>query len=259
VQFRQVVSDELATLRSNFIWAKSQIILRRLLVVSAILFTIAIFFGTLGPILRDTGVIGPEADFWLSVGRDGSIVETLGYCFFGAATFLLLLIYQQTGRPLVLLLAVLVGYLLIDDMFMLHDQARVRIGNFIGFENSVFGKEDFGELVFALFALFCATCMFATFRQRIKFADVMYCLPVIGGVALFLSLAVGLDQIHQIASHLIDFGRIGDPFFSVLEDGGELAAQGLTMLASSALCLKLVQAGALQPHQVTVSHMAAAE
>ncbi len=259
MQFRQVVSVELAKLKSGFAWARSQCLLRRLSAASAIIVLIALVFGTLGPILRDTGVIGSDADIWFSVGRDGSIVETLGYCFFGATTVLLLLNFTQTRRPLVLLLAILVGYLLFDDMFMLHDQARVMIGNYIGYENELYSREDIGEVVFTLFALACATSLFAAFRKQITFADVIYCLPVIAAVGLFLSFAVGLDQVHQVARHLIDFGRFGDPFFTVLEDGGELVAQGVTFLVSSALYLKLYQGRVAHHLHAGVSRIAPAE
>jgi hypothetical protein len=239
LRMRRLMFDLWGDLKSMYFWGREQTSTRWLALVSAIATLVVLLLGGLVALLRIDGIIGDDSENWFSIGRDGSIVETLGYIEFALAAVLLFMVFKRTGRQIMLALALLVGYLMLDDMFMIHDQARLWIGNSIGYESAFFKREDFGELLFALFALALAVSGFALIVRRTTRNDIALSLPVILSVGLFLSTAVMLDQIHQIISNLYPFGLVADRLSILLEDGGELVAQGLTLLASWTLYLKV--------------------
>lgn len=253
----RVAIVELAKLKDDLRWARTKASLRSLSVIVAVTTFMSLALGSLGSALRIAGKIAPDSFYWFSIGRDGAIVESAGYIFFAFSTGLLLRIYMQKRQPLVLMLALFVLYLLVDDMFMLHDQARLMIGNTLGYENSMFSKEDIGEAIYTATAFVTAAGLLITFFHRIRAADVSFCMPVILSVTMFLSMAVGLDQVHQLLEHVINIGVIGDHAFILAEDGGELVSQGLTLLASWGLFLKTFPVGlnAARPvlHHTTIA------
>jgi hypothetical protein len=199
------------------------------ILVVAIPFFLAIL-DSAGRIARQLGYLGDAGAMALMVSEDYSIAELVGYLEMLASAALIWIASNTLRDARLKVMAGIVAFLLCDDVFMLHDRARVIIGEllFSGHKQMV----DFGELVY--FSVAIATIIvlvFLTYRkaQPIHFYRL---LTILGGFATFALFAVIIDQIGSFLENLGIISARSHRSIGTIEDSGELLGIGLIFMAS---------------------------
>jgi hypothetical protein len=183
-------------------------------------------------ILRRAGYLTSEQTYPLSVTRDHSYGEILGYVMLAASLVCLLIAAYRNRDTRLPVVASVIGFILIDDMLMIHDGVRDRLGSTLFSQYDTMTAAEMGELLyFAVVGSVIGTALLTTYRNApaaaLKTAGLI-AVPVF----IFAGFAVAIDGIDQIL-YVTDL--ISGPLHAVLtiiEDGGETLACGLILVAS---------------------------
>ncbi len=173
-----------------------------------------------------------EAAYSLSVSRDHSFAEMIGYVeLFGAAILIWLASSKLRDHRLKIVSAIVL-YLMCDDLFLFHDRARQALGPMLFSGHGSKRIIDFGELVvFAGIITVIMTLLVLVYRkaQPIHFCRLF---TVVGGFAVLAFFAAIVDE---TGSFLEGYGIISTRFhrtIETIEDSGELFGIGLILMAS---------------------------
>ena len=156
----------------------------------------------------------------LSIEVDGGLAEMFQYAKLTGLVACLGFLFFRTRGWAFAGWAAFFGFLLLDDMFFIHERLGERVGAHLGFP-AVFGLrvDDFGEIAIAAVLGLCAITMVvlalrhggATAR---RISQDFLCL-----LALLAVFAVVFDALHTITY----FRAPGiAPLFALIEDGGEM-------------------------------------
>ncbi len=168
----------------------------------------------------------------LSVSPDYSIAEWLGYAELLASA---LLIWMASGwlRDVRLkVVAAIVFYLMCDDLFLIHDTVRVKIGQalFPGKDFTI--MSDKGEVVYFAGAIAVMLTALALAYRSATRVQLFHLLTVVVGLAAFALFAVIFDQFGSL---LGNYGIVSERFhhsIQTIEDSGELLGIGLIFMAA---------------------------
>jgi hypothetical protein len=199
---------------------------------------------TLARVADHLGYIQDSIKNEFSVSKDHGIAELVGYCEMMAATVLTIMAGNRLDDKKLKVVAGVIFFLLCDDLFLLHDQMREKIGPIL-FANFAYEKQtEYGELVyFALAIVAIATILALAYRTAARI-ELFHASILIVAFASFAFFAVIVDAAGSL---LIAFGLIDSSFYrriELLENSGELLATGFILMAALVLFRMGQKAGA---------------
>lgn len=152
------------------------------------------------------------------------------------AVFFVFLIAVSLQSVLHLLFAVLLQYLMLDDMFMVHETVGAALADRFYSGQIPFPAEALGELTFG--ALFCAgVAVVSVLAAR---ATTSYlrslCALFIAPVMLLAFCTLGVDFLH---AQVPPDAKYLDGLVALVEDGGELFSMFVLMLIAAAKWIAL--------------------
>lgn len=166
----------------------------------------------------------------VDIGEDGSLGEILGYSLaFFAATFFFLA-FTKYRRPVLLFLALLMAFVLVDDAARYHERFGGFLVDWLNLPAAPrLRRQDTGEvLAWGLAALVLTPLFFGSLRRR-RAGDLgVLALMSIGfGALVFFGIVV--DLLHVAVPKSLG------PILGLIEDGGEMLA--IAFIATLALGL----------------------
>ena len=199
------------------------------LAVAAFLLVVGI--DVVAGLLKYMGHLSPEVARFYRLSEQGSLGEFTGYIVMQMAVLFTLMLSIMLQSSLHMMIAVLLEYLMLDDMFMLHEAAGSSLAQTFFSKQSQLPAEALGELCFG--GMFCFI-MVGVFVVATKAST-----PYLRSLSMFLFAplcllafcSVGMDFLHALVSRDAKFL---DGIMALLEDGGELLAILLLMLAAVA-------------------------
>jgi hypothetical protein len=168
----------------------------------------------------------------LSVSLDYSIAEWIGYAYLLASAILIWMASAWLRDVRLKIVAAIVFYLMCDDMFLIHDTVRVRIGQalFPGKDFTI--MSDKGEIVYFAGAIAVMLAVLALAYWKATRLQLFHLLTVVVGLAAFALFAVIFDQFGSL---LGNYGIVSERFhhsIQTIEDSGELLGIGLIFMAA---------------------------
>lgn len=181
--------------------------------------------------MKYKGALSPEATRFFRISEQGSLGEFVGYFSMQMAMLFTLLVACLLRSPLHAMITGLTEYLMMDDMFMLHETVGKKIGEVVFSGQNLFQADALGELCFG--ALFCGTLAGLFVVATRASAPYLRSLAVLllGPICLLALCAVGVDFLHSLVSR---DNKFLDGIVALIEDGGELSAMLLLLLAAGA-------------------------
>ena len=210
--------------------------LRWLGFLSAILFLIIIITDVVAGMMKFKGYLSPEATRFYRISEQRSLGEFIGYVILQMAVIFIVAVAMRMKSSLHLLFAVLVQYLMLDDMFMLHEAAGDAVAKRFFTSEGLSHSVALGELIFgALFGVIILGGMkkaFAASTAYLRSLCVLLAIPL----CMLALCAVGVDFLHALVPH---DAKYLDGIVALLEDGGELFAMFALMLVAAAQWIAL--------------------
>jgi hypothetical protein len=194
-------------------------------------------------------IISVRQNLDLSVSRDNGFAEIAGFAELLSAIVLLVMAGNRLHDNKLRIVAGVIFYLVVDDMFLIHDQARELLASALFSSHSHDKAIEFGETVyFAAAILVIAAVLILAYCNASRMQHLRASL-LVGGLAVFAFFAVALDEIGSL---LNSFGIISDRVYrnlAMVEDTGELFASGLILMAALVLFRMGQEAAADPPAQ----------
>jgi hypothetical protein len=194
-------------------------------------FLLAVGIDVVAGLLKYKGYLSPEVVRFYRISEQGSLGEFTGYIFMQMAVLFTLMLSLPLQSSLHLMIAALLEYLLLDDMFMLHEAAgRSLARTFFGYQ-SLLPTQPLGELCFgAMFCLVMAGVFAVATRASTPYLRSL-CALLLAPLCLLAFCSVGMDFLHALVSRDAKFLN---GVVALIEDGGELLAMLLLMLVAAA-------------------------
>jgi hypothetical protein len=210
--------------------------LRALSVIAAVTFMIIIAIDVIVGMLKFKGYLSPEMAHFYRISEQGSLGEFAGYIATQMAVIFVVTIAVRLQSPLHMAVAVLLEYLLLDDMFMLHEAMGFGIAKRFLSGETLFPAEALGELCFGV--LFCSGII-GVFVVATR-ASTPYlrslCALFFAPICLLAFCAIGVDFVHSLVPRS---AKYLDGMVALIEDGGELFAMFMLMLVAAAQWIAL--------------------
>jgi hypothetical protein len=199
------------------------------LAVSAFLLVIGI--DVVAGLLKYMGHLSPEVARFYRLSEQGSLGEFTGYITMQMAVLFTLMLSIQLQSSLHMMIAVLLEYLLLDDMFMLHEAAGSSMAQLLFSKQSLLPSVALGELCFGgMFCLVMVGVFVVATRASTPYLRSL-CALLFAPLCLLAFCSVGVDFLHALVSRDAKFL---DGIMALVEDGGELLAMLLLMLVAVA-------------------------
>ena len=184
-------------------------------------FLLALFVGTdlvfmaLHPLHSWSGFF---TDPRFALTQDRGFAETFQYLKEGWIAAILLSFWFRTPGLLYASWALLFGYLLVDDLFAVHERLGAVIGGRFGLPRLFsLRPQDIGEVLVSGSAAAVFSLVIGVGHHRADPPARSISRSLLAGVVILALFGVVLDTIHAMVSH-----PIGQIALDVLEDGGEM-------------------------------------
>ncbi|HTL89093.1 MAG TPA: hypothetical protein VL134_06815, partial [Leptolyngbya sp.] len=167
----------------------------------------------------------PSGGYW-SIGEERSLGETFQHIKELWLVFSFVALIRIRGDWSYLSMFLLFSYILIDDMFQVHEKAGFKLATALNFQPMLgLRAEDFGELLVSAIAGAGLALIigYSYWRGNATFRHVCQRVGILFGGLVFCG--IGLDTVHAIVDKIEGISQV----METLEDGGEL-------LVTSALC-----------------------
>lgn len=209
---------------------------RSLASIAAIAFVILTIIDVVAGMLKFMGYLPAEVVQFYRISEQGSLAEFAGYFATQMSVFFILVIAVRLRSLLHLTIAGLLEYLLLDDMFMLHETIGAGIARRFMPGHFLFPPQALGELCFAV--LLCSAIV--TVLLLVTRASTPYlrslCALLFAPLCLLAFCAIGVDFFHSIVPRS---AKYLDGVVALIEDGGELFAMLTLMLIAAAQWIAL--------------------
>jgi hypothetical protein len=168
----------------------------------------------------------------LSVSLDYSIAEWIGYAELLASAILIWMASGWLRDVRLKVVAAIVFYLMCDDMLLIHDTVRVKIGQALFPGNNFTIMSDKGEVVYFSGAIAVILAVLALAYRNATRLQIFHLLTVVVGLAAFALFAVVFDQFGSVLGNYAIISERFHHSIQTIEDSGELFGIGLIFMAS---------------------------
>ena len=211
--------------------ALSQPELKSLAVLVALCFLLLIMLDVATGMLKFTGYLSPEVVRFYRISEQGSAGEFAGYVTSQMAVIFIMMTALRLKSSLHMMIAMLVQYMLLDDMFMLHEMMGSDIAAMFFAGKYLVPAQALGELCFGVGFCAAAVAVFAfSLRTTTPYLRSLAFL-LFAPLCLLAVCAIGVDFFHALVPRS---AKYLDGLVALLEDGGELLAMFILMLVAAA-------------------------
>ena len=211
---------------------------RWLALIGMILLPLLLGVDVLAGLLKQFDIVAAENLLVFRLAEQNSIAEFVGFESLQMAAIFCLVVAWQLHSNLHFALSTVLEYLILDDMYGLHETAGFNLGVlFSGTASSAFA-ESIGELAYGLTACTIIGLLFWSFYRRSAEQQRSFFAVLLAPFVLLGICAVGVDFIHAMIPRSEKY--LG-ALLVLIEDGGELLAIYLLMLVAAAQWLALAK------------------
>jgi hypothetical protein len=204
--------------------------------IAGVTFVILTIVDVVAGMLKYKGYLAAEAVQFYRISEQGSLGEFAGYFATQMSVIFVVVIAFRMQSSLHMMIAVLLEYLMLDDMFMVHETIGSGIAKRFLTGDYLFPAQALGELCFGV--LFCLTIM-VVFVLATR-ASTPYlrslCALLFAPLCLLAFCAIGVDFFHSLVPRN---AKYLDGVVALIEDGGELFAMLVLLLVATAQWLAL--------------------
>lgn len=194
-------------------------------------FLLIIGIDVVAGLLKYKGYLSPDVTRFYRLSEQGSLGEFTGYIAMQMAMLFTLMLSIRLRSSLHVMIAVLLEYLMLDDMFMLHEAAGSSLAQMFFPKQSLLPVQALGELCFGgMFCLVMVGVVVLATRASMPYLRSL-CVLLFAPLCLLAFCSVGVDFLHALVTRESKFL---DGIMALLEDGGELLAMFLLMLVAMA-------------------------
>jgi hypothetical protein len=210
--------------------------LRGLAFIAAMTFLAVIIIDIVAGMLKYKGLVAPDTAHFLRISEQGSLGEFCGYIAMEMAVIFVFLTAVSLQSVLHMLVAVLLQYVMLDDMLMVHETAGAAIAKRFITGPTAFPPDALGELMFGVF--FCTGVVAVSVLAARTSTPYLrsLCALLFAPIILLAFCAVGVDFLH---AQVPRDAKYLDGVVALLEDGGELFSIFALMLVAAAQWIAL--------------------
>jgi hypothetical protein len=209
---------------------------RSLATIATLALIALVIIDVVAGMLKFKGYLAPEVVQFYRISEQGSLGEFAGYIATQMAVIFIALVAMRLRSTLHVMIAVLLQYLMLDDMFMLHETIGTGIAKLFGTGDYLFPAQALGELCFGLF--FCSAVVVVFVMATRSSTSYLRSLAALlfAPLCLLAFCAVGVDFFHALVPRS---AKYLDGIVALAEDGGELVAMLSLMLVAAAQWMAL--------------------